>query len=101
MYSVILAAMLTTSQQEVQWHHGHSCGGYNAFSYGCSCYGCYGCYGCHGCSGCSGYSYGGYVPVWSRYTVGYTYWGSGCYGSWCTCSGSGWSLYGCLGCAGS
>jgi len=121
MYSVILATLLTTGSPEMLGHHGRSCGGYNAFSCSCSCYGCSGCHGCYGCSGCYGYSsswcgcsgcwgcsgcsgcwgchgcWGSYVSPWASYTVGYTYWGAGCYGSWCTCSGSGWSWCSCIG----
>jgi uncharacterized protein (TIGR03000 family) len=98
MYSVMLAAMLTTTSATPEWGcygcsgchgysfcHGCSCGGYgygyNAFSYGCSCYGC-SCSGCWGCSGCYG-----------------CYGCSGCYGvvvsSSCFCSGC--SGYGCCG----
>jgi len=82
MYSVMLAAMLTTGADTTQWGcfrchgcHGrsscHGCYVYNAFSChsfcsgcsrSCSCYrSCHGCSGvvvvvggCHGCHGCSG-----------------------------------------------
>src|SRR5262245_22932795 len=56
MYSLVLAAMLTTG--EVTPNSCRGCWG----CYGCcgcyscrGCYGCYGCYGgCHGCYSCSG-----------------------------------------------
>jgi uncharacterized protein (TIGR03000 family) len=80
MYSVVLAALMTTQGASPAWGHGcwgchgcHGCcGGYNAFSYGC-CGGCWGCCGgcCGGCWGCCG----------------------GCWGCWGGCNG----CYGCLG----
>jgi uncharacterized protein (TIGR03000 family) len=110
MYSVILAAMLTSGAQQTQaWHwHAASCHG---SCYGCSgCSGCVGCSGCYGCGGCSGHFGGLFHGAWGRhsagcsgsacygcngftgYTVGYTYWASGCYGSSC--------FGGCYGCTG-
>jgi uncharacterized protein (TIGR03000 family) len=102
MYSVILAALITTGTEQTQgWHHCHGCysscysschcSGY-AFYSGCSCYGysCYGC-SCYGCCSC----YGGcscYGPA--LWTVGYSHWCTGCYGSWCSgYAGTGWSYY--------
>jgi uncharacterized protein (TIGR03000 family) len=89
MYSVVLAAMLTTGPaQAPEWFGCHGChgccGGYNAFSCcGGFCHGCCGgCYGsCHGCCG-------GYFPAYWSSCSGY----SSCYGC---CGGSGW--YSCCG----
>ncbi len=111
MYSVVLAAVLTTGGAAPDWHFGccGCCGGCtgNAFScYGCSggCYGCCGgccggyyapayygcCGGCHGgyygpaCYGCSGWTcYGSYV--YSSYNF---YSCSGCTGCWGSCYGT-------------
>jgi uncharacterized protein (TIGR03000 family) len=91
MYSVMLAAMLTTTSATPEWGcHGcscYSCYNVNAFtcgcSYGCSCYGCWGCHGC--CGGC----WGCYGSCWGC--------GGGCY------CGGGYYLatcYGCYGCSG-
>lgn len=69
MYSVMLAAMLTTTSATPEW----------------GCYGCHGCYGCtgysswHGCHGCSG-------------CYGYNAFSSSCYG----CAGC-WGCHGCCG----
>ncbi|HXG11438.1 MAG TPA: TIGR03000 domain-containing protein [Gemmataceae bacterium] len=72
MYSVVLAAALTTgvSAPDCWFRHG--------------CHGCYGGWGCHGCYGC----YGGWVC-------------HGCYGGW-WCNGcfgcyGGWACHGCYG----
>jgi uncharacterized protein (TIGR03000 family) len=119
MYSVILAALISTGTDQTQgWHHCHgcwgchgchscSCGGcwggcwgyaYGGCScYGCSCYGCscscssFGCCSCYsGCSGCTG--------LW---TAGYAHWCTGCYGSWCSgYAGTGWTFYSGPTCAG-
>ena len=115
MYSVILAALITTGAEQTQaWHHCHGCwsacscscscyGGYGGYAFwpSCSCYGCscsgyyasYGC-SCYGCS-CYGCSCGG--GCWSGsalWTVEYSHWCTGCYGSWCSGSaGTGWSYY--------
>ena len=113
MYSVILAALITTGAEQSQgWHHCHGCyscacscscyggcysgcGGY-AFWPSCSCYGC-SCYSCYsGCSCCSCYCSG--PALW---TVGYSHWCTGCYGSWCSgyaCTG--WTYYSGPACAG-
>src|SRR5262245_2417760 len=66
MYSVVLAAVLTTGANTPEWGHGcfgcHGCHG----CFGCyggnafSCYGCGGCFGCYGCYGCYGGCYGCY-----------------------------------------
>ena len=91
MYSIVLAAVLTTGGATPEWHnfgcHGcHGCVGatYNAFSCG-GCHGCYGCGGCYGCYGCGG-----------------CYGGSGCVGY--SCSGSfaysAYNFYSCSGCGG-
>ena len=77
MYTVILAALLTTGADQTQgWHRScHSCYSCHS-SCSCSCYcsGC-SCY-CSGCS-CSCSCYGS--------------WCSGCYCSGCSCSCGGWS----------
>jgi uncharacterized protein (TIGR03000 family) len=115
MYSVMLAAMLTTTSATPEWGcHGcygcsgytycHGCcggcycGGYNAFSYcgGCSCY-CGGCWGCSGCScSCAGFFGSG------SYLGGPYFDSLGCYGchggsyfSSFSCHGFYPSCYGC------
>lgn len=107
MYSVILAAVLTTGGSTAQWH-GHGCHGnswgWGSFNYcsgcfGCAGYGCYGCYGGAGCYGSWGYygGYGNYAHP-AAYAMYGTYWyctggygyapaiacygGLGCYGGW-------------------
>lgn len=88
MYSVVLAAMLTTTPATPSFGWGCkgccSCWGCS----GCSCSGCWGCHGCHGCWGCHGchgcYGCGGYCGGWS------------CYGSSCSCYGG---CFGCHGCS--
>ena len=113
MYSVILAALITTGTEQTQaWHHCHGCscscscscwgggcwsghGGY-AFWPSCSCSGCW-CSGCScscscscSCFGCSSCSCSG-PALW---TVGYSHWCTGCYGSWCSgYAGTGWTFY--------
>ncbi|MBY0528335.1 MAG: TIGR03000 domain-containing protein [Gemmataceae bacterium] len=101
MYSVVLAAMLTTAPATPQWHHGcHGCHGCWSSCHGCySCYGCWGCYGCSGCWG--GYGWGG----WGGYYYGApyavatypAYWGGwGAFG----CAGGAYACVGCYGCYG-
>jgi uncharacterized protein (TIGR03000 family) len=115
MYSVILAALITTGAEQTQgWHHCHgchscyscgccscyggcwcSCGGYafvpSCSCYGCSCYSSCSCYGCCSCY-CSG------PGLW---TAEYSHWCTGCYGSWCSgYAGTGWSYYSGPTCAG-
>ena len=67
MYSVVLAAMLTTGSTAPAWggsgwyNYGgcYGCRGSCHGCYGSSCYGCCGgCYGCYGCYGCCGGCYG-------------------------------------------
>lgn len=88
MYSVVLAAMLTTSPATPQW--GHGCWG---------CRGCWGCSGCWGCWGCWGGGWGGggwpayYGWGWPGY---YGYYGWGCGGAF-GCAGG---MYACVGCYG-
>ena len=97
MYSVMLAAMLTTTTSATPDWGCHGCCGchgyaYNAFS--CSCYGCYGCHGCcggcYGCHGCCGGCYGCCGGCWGSYSA---CWGccGGCCGGvvyvGCSCSG--------------
>lgn len=89
MYSVVLAAMLTTTSTAPAWGGG---GWYNyGGCYGCSgCRGgCFGCYGCGGCYGCWGSSYGCYGcnGCWG----GSCYGCSGCWGSCSGCYGGGYS----------
>jgi uncharacterized protein (TIGR03000 family) len=94
MYSVVLAAVLTTGAGTPAW--GFGCHGCHGGCYGChgcygGCYGCYGCYGgCYGCYGCSG-CYGCYGGCYGCYGGCY-----GCYGCYGGCNG----CYGCYGCAG-
>lgn len=103
MYSVILAALLTTTADQSEglcWGRWRPV--YTSCSCSCTChgvtvvYGCSGCHGCHGyygCSGCHG--------CWGSYqTVYYSNWCTGCYGSWCSggCYG-GWSYYGSCSCS--
>jgi uncharacterized protein (TIGR03000 family) len=102
MYSVVLAAVLTTGAATPDWHLSFGCHGCSGCvgCTGCSgchgCYGCYGCYGCHGCSGCCGGCYGcggGYGGsyafsgsyVMSSYNFYSCSGGSGCWG----CGGGG------------
>jgi len=90
MYSVVVAAMLTTASATPAWwgcHGGcfgcHGCHGcYGGSSWGChGCYGgCNGCYG--GCNGCYGGCYGCY---------------GGCYGCYGGCYGCYGGCYGCYG----
>ncbi len=81
MYSVMLAAMLTTTSATPEW----------------GCHGCYGCSGCHSCYGCSGYTYcHGCCGGCYGYSCNAFSWGCSCYG--CGCSGC--SCYGCWGCGG-
>ncbi len=115
MYSVVLAAMLTTGPaQAPAWGFGcHGCcGGYNAFSC-CGGYSCCGgwssCCGGHSC--CGGYSCcgGGWYSgcCGGGYTAGYNYpayWGCcgsasafGCCGYSSCCGGYGWGGYSCCG----
>jgi uncharacterized protein (TIGR03000 family) len=93
MYSVVVAAMLTTASATPAWGcHGcyggcYGCHGCWGGCYGGSCWGCHGCYGgCWGCHGC----YGG---CWGSCYGCYGCWGGcyGCYGCW------GSSCYGCCG----
>lgn len=116
MYSVILAAMLSGGAQQTQaWHPVRgSC--YGSSCYGSSCYGsCYGscsgsCFGstvshgglfsrlhshsCHGsCYGSSSYGCNGFTG----YSVGYSYWATGCYGSSCFGGCYGTAGIGCFG----
>lgn len=84
MYSVVLAAMLTTGADTPAWGKG---GWYNySGCWGChgcrgSCFGCYGCYGgCGGCFGCGGCY--------------------GCCGGCFGCYGGCYGCYGCYGCFG-
>jgi uncharacterized protein (TIGR03000 family) len=91
MYSVLLAAMLTTGGEATTWHNGRSFGWCHGCYGGCS--GCYGCWGggysCHGCRGGSYYS--GCYGCWGGYS-------SGCHGCW---GGSYYSgCHGCWGCYG-
>lgn len=113
MYSVLLAALLTTGGQQTQaWHPQRaSCLG--------SCYGscsgsCHGgsCFGsCHGGS-CHGWGHGGLFSRlhashscggnygcagFTGYTVGYNNWASGCYGSSCFGGCYGQVSIGCFG----
>jgi uncharacterized protein (TIGR03000 family) len=99
MYSLVLAAVLTTGTDVPDMGrrggcHG-CCGG--CWGGGCwgGCYGCSGCYGgCWGCSGCGGGCYGG---CW-----GCSGCGGGCYGGCYGCGGGcfGYSSGGCYGCGG-
>ena len=88
MYSVVLAAMLSTTPATPQWHHGcHGCHG---------CWGCYGCYGCYGCWG-GGWAYG--YPAyygWGGYSGWGGYYGWGCGGAF-GCAGGGYACVGCYG----
>lgn len=96
MYTLVLAACLTSGTQVPDWGcrggcHGcwGCCGGCWGGCYGCGgCWGgCYGCWGgCYGCGGCWGGCYG--------------CWG-GCYGCYGGCYGcyGGYSM-GCYGCYG-
>jgi uncharacterized protein (TIGR03000 family) len=102
MYSVMLAAALTTGSATPDWGWHSGCYG----CYGCSgCYGCcggvyvnafscHGCSGCYGCYGCCGGCCGGYVvPVFT-----YSY---GCCGGCCGGYAYPVATYGCCGgCAG-
>lgn len=94
MYSVVLAAMLTTQPAAPQWGWHHGCHG---------CHGCWSCWGCYGCwGGCYGYGWGGYGYGWGGYGYGwggYGYWG-GCYGGAFGCAGGGYACLGCYGCYG-
>jgi uncharacterized protein (TIGR03000 family) len=110
MYSVVLAAALTTGSATPDWIFGHGCFGCHG-CYGCSggchgcngcggcwgcygcygcggCWGCYGCYGCSGCSGCSGYGGGSGWGGTYAYTPYNFYSCGGCSGSW-GCYGGG------------
>ena len=121
MYSVVMAALLTTGSMTPAWGNGchgchgcHGCfgcfggcyGSYNAFScsgcYGCcggcwsNCYGCHGgcwsnCYGCHG--GCWGNCYGCHGGCWSN-CYGCC---GGCWGNGYGCGGGWGNCYGCYG----
>jgi len=104
MYTLVLAAMLTTGEVTPDFGRGcwgcsgcyggcHGCYG-NAFScHGCcgGCFGCYGCcggcYGCGGCFGCCGGCYGCYGGC------------HGCFGGCYGCYGCG-GCFGCYGCGG-
>lgn len=109
MYSVVLAAMLTTGAATPAWGWGGCYGGCygNAFS----CHGCYGnalsCYGCYGCNGCRGgacYGWGGCYGCYGYMAGAYysnCYGCYGCYGSCSGCNGCYGSCYGCSGCYGS
>jgi uncharacterized protein (TIGR03000 family) len=111
MYSVILAALVTTGVEQSQgWHHCHGCyschcscscysgcGGYAYWpSCSCSCYGC-SCSSCYCSCSCSCSCYSGCSCSCSGpalWTVGYSHWCTGCYGSWCSgyaCTG--WTYY--------
>lgn len=81
MYSVVLAAMLTTGTATPAW------GGKGWYNYGCGgCFGCVGCRGCYGCGGCYGcYGCGGCYGC-----------AGGCFG----CYGGCYGCYGCYGCFG-
>ncbi len=88
MYSVVLAAMLSTTPATPQWGHGcHGCWG---------CYGCWGCWGCYGCWGC----WGGWGWGWPAYYGWgwpyYGYYGWGCGGAF-GCAGGGYAAIGCYG----
>ena len=116
MYSVILAAMLTTGAAEAQgWHRSAyvgcscscSCAGYvvrvhPVRFHGChGCHGCHGyCYGCTGCGGCGGVyiaSCGGCGGCIGSTSIGYSQWGAGCYGTSCYGGCYGGSSWGCAG----
>ncbi|MBI3409447.1 MAG: TIGR03000 domain-containing protein [Planctomycetes bacterium] len=118
MYSVLLAAMLTTGGEATAWGWGHGCSGGRSgglfhgggWCHGCnggSCYGCSGCGGCYGCNGCSGCwgcygggrshgCYGSCHGCWGCYGGRSSYSYSSCFG----CSGC-YGLFGCSGCYGS
>ena len=84
MYSLVLAALLTTGNQVPDWGCRGGCHGCRGGCYGC--YGCGGCWGgCYGCGGCWGGCYG---------CGGGFY--SGCWG----CYGCGGGCFGCYGCGG-
>src|SRR5262245_2410610 len=98
MYSMVLAAVLTTGANTPDWGRCHGCfGGCNG-CFGCyggnafSCMGCSGCFGCYGgCfGGCYGGCFGGGFGCYGCYGGGF-----GCYG----CYG-GFASYGCFGCYG-
>jgi uncharacterized protein (TIGR03000 family) len=105
MYSLVLAAMITTGTATPAWgccgggglfhHGGHGCHGYHGAwgGYG-GCYSCYGCLGCYGGAYGAYGGYGGYGGCWSCWGGGYGgYGGNGGYG--------GWGCYGgCFGCYG-
>jgi len=101
MYSVVLAAMLTTTPATPQWGWGcHGCHG----CHGCwSCHGCHGCYGCwgscYGCYGGGGWGYGGYSYGNYAAAPGWPTW-YGCYGGAFGCAGGGYACLGCYGCYG-
>ncbi len=100
MYSVMLAAALTTGTATPDWGWHSSCYGcyggvyYNAFS----CYGCYGCSGCYGCYGAVAYPvrYGCCGGCCGGYVVPVTYYSYGCCGG--CCGGYAYPVtYGCCG----
>ena len=106
MYSLVLAAMITTGTTTPAWgccgggglfhHGGHHCHG----AWGCygGCYSCYGCLGCYGSCYGSGYGgYGGYGGCWSCWGGGYGAGGWGCYGGCFGCYGGGNGGWGCAG----
>src|SRR5262249_54023821 len=109
MYSVVLAAMLTTGGTAPAWHGCHGCHGCCGGRYGnpFSCHGWHGCFGgrsgCYGCcGGCYGCWGGGCSGCWGG---GYSC--AGCYGAGCNgacfgctgCYGYGSSCFGCYGVA--
>jgi uncharacterized protein (TIGR03000 family) len=114
MYSVVLAAMLTTGGQTPNWCHGcHGCSGFFAGCHGChgcqggwgchgcgGCHGCWGachgCRGCHGCAGCYG-CWGGYPVVAAYGSSPYGYGGSSGYAGYYGYYGSCFGCYGCYG----
>ncbi len=96
MYSLVLAAMLTTGTTTPAWGcHGGLFHGCHACHGAWGCYGgCYSCYSCLGCYGGYGSCYGGWGGCYGSCYSGWGCWGGyGCYGS---CYG-GWGGYGCYG----
>jgi uncharacterized protein (TIGR03000 family) len=82
MYSVVLAAVLTTGTATPDWHKSFGCQG---------CSGCTGCVGCHGCYGCGGGCYGCGGGCYGCY---------GCYGCAGSYAVSSYNFYSCSGCGG-
>lgn len=97
MYTIVLAAILTTGNEVPDFGRRGGCRGCYGGCYGSGCYGgCYGggCWG-GGYGGCYGGGWGGgYGGCWGCYGCG-----GGC-GGWYGCGGGCGGWYGCGGCGG-